>query len=309
MLNAGPGWFYPLLKRLTTTPTTQEHYQELHLGGQFVLAEAYAEVFLTCMLALTFGSGLPLMYPVAAVALAAALLDTKWKLLWMWQKPHRFKGTCSFIFLRFLNSTAFLHVCTGAWMYSWFVIRGQISSAPPSEPSPCHRLASFVVARSQGVFGAGINFAAVARVPEDQNDSVIPWSQWSRVLNTNTIGHVVLFCGMVLVQWLPVPIRALLGHIGRKVPGLSKRLSKRVVPSQEAINFSDAIQQGLIQEDECSYNLLDVDHFWVGDPQLDGPAASQPEPGSELGIARRDALQTISISRVSATIVTHDSLG
>jgi hypothetical protein len=86
----GLGYLLPAAKRALTKPYTQEQANALQLNGPFDLGSAFAEVCLVVMHALTFGAGVPALYPLAGAALLLCTLDTKVKLRYMWPVPPRF---------------------------------------------------------------------------------------------------------------------------------------------------------------------------------------------------------------------------
>lgn len=97
------------------------------------------------MQALTFGAGVPLLYPIAALAMLLNTIDTRYKLAYMWPVPRRFGATCTYTYLRLFKIMIYVHVGIGAWMHSYFHIFGQIAGAclPPAvmrgsmPPPPC----------------------------------------------------------------------------------------------------------------------------------------------------------------------------
>jgi hypothetical protein len=119
----------PAIKRLTTKAYTQDDRHELLLNGEFHLGSAVAEICLITMHTLTYGSGVPLMYPIASIALLLIVFDTKLKLKYMWPLPKRYDITCTELFLRVVKAMALVHVLFGTWMHSYFRMAGQITSA------------------------------------------------------------------------------------------------------------------------------------------------------------------------------------
>ena len=69
VLNYMFDFFLPLLWRRTTRPYTQEHHHTLLLNGEFNLGRSVAEVSLLTMHTLTYGAGIPIMYPLCALGL------------------------------------------------------------------------------------------------------------------------------------------------------------------------------------------------------------------------------------------------
>jgi len=77
------------------------------------------------MIALTYGSGLPLMYPIAAVAVTLASFDAKLKFQRMWRKPRNYGPATTQLFSRYFKVMIYVHICVGAWMQSYFTTTKQ----------------------------------------------------------------------------------------------------------------------------------------------------------------------------------------
>jgi hypothetical protein len=125
----GTNFVQPAIKRLTTKVYTQDDHHNLLLNGEFHLGSAVAEVCLITMHTLTYGAGVPLMYPLAALALLLITVDTKIKLKYMWPLPKRFDVTCTHLFLRVVKAMALVHALFATWMHSYFRMAGQITGA------------------------------------------------------------------------------------------------------------------------------------------------------------------------------------
>ena len=95
----------------------QEDHHALLLNGEFQLGRAVAEIALLTMHTLTFGAGVPVMYPICAVALLIITIDTKIKLKYMWPIPRRHDMACTNLLLN-IASRAFGFLLSGS-TYTW----------------------------------------------------------------------------------------------------------------------------------------------------------------------------------------------
>lgn len=84
------------------------------------------------MQALTFGAGIPLLYPIAAVAMLLNTVDTRLKLSFMWPLPRRFRAGCTYTYLQLVKSMTYIHVFIAIWMHSYFRMFGQIAGNQPA---------------------------------------------------------------------------------------------------------------------------------------------------------------------------------
>ena len=124
-------YLLPAFTRATTQSFSQEQHHDLLLNGDFPLGYIFAEVGLIMMHTFTFGAGVPIMYPVAALALLLIVFDTKVKLKYMWPIPRRHDVLCTKVFLAVVKGMAYVHVAFAAWMFSYFRMYGQVTGARP----------------------------------------------------------------------------------------------------------------------------------------------------------------------------------
>ena len=107
----------------------QEQHHELLLNGDFPLGFAVAEISLVTLHTLTFGAGVPIMYPVCAVALFIITVDTKIKLARMWPTPRRHDLACTNLYISVVKGAVFVHLAFAIWMFSYYRNFGQITGA------------------------------------------------------------------------------------------------------------------------------------------------------------------------------------
>jgi hypothetical protein len=129
IVNLITAFVIPAIRRRIVTPYTQEHHHALLLNGDFNLARATAEVCMLTMHTLTYGAGVPVMYPICACALLLIVVDTKLKLRYVWPIPRRFNSACSQVFLDVVQAMAIVHTAMALWMLSFFRTWGQIVGA------------------------------------------------------------------------------------------------------------------------------------------------------------------------------------
>lgn len=121
----------PRVRRCFTRVYTQEHAHALLVQSEFNLGRVMAEVAVLTMHTLTYGAGLPLLYPLCGLALLLIVLETKVKLRYVWPRPRQYDSACTRLFLRIVHGMALVHLAIAAWMFSYFRTFGQIVCAPP----------------------------------------------------------------------------------------------------------------------------------------------------------------------------------
>ena len=74
-------------------------------------------------------AGVPVMYPLCALALLLITADTKLKLMYMWPIPRRFNSVCTRLYLDIVKGMVYVHTAFAIWMLSYFRTWGQIAGA------------------------------------------------------------------------------------------------------------------------------------------------------------------------------------
>lgn len=128
-------WALPAARRRFTRTYTQEGHHRSLLNGAFHLGGASAEVCLVLLHALTYGAGVPIMYPLAGAALLFCAVDAKLKLRYVWPVPPRFDTQCTRLFLRIVQAALWVHLLVAAWQISYFRVFGQLGGAHSYAPS------------------------------------------------------------------------------------------------------------------------------------------------------------------------------
>ena len=139
----------------------QEGHHALLLNGDFQLGNAVAEISLLTMHTLTFGAGVPLMYPLCALALLLITVDTKVKLKYMWPIPRRHDMACTNLFLDIVKGMVYVHTAFAIWQFSFFRTFGQVKGAGPVHL--CIRSLTVVAAMFEHIYVEITKVAALGR--------------------------------------------------------------------------------------------------------------------------------------------------
>jgi hypothetical protein len=81
----------------------QEHLNELSVGPQPQMGLIYAEILMIALVALTYGSGLPLMYGVVCLVCVAVYWTEKHKFLKVYCMPVEYGKRITSLFVRVLR--------------------------------------------------------------------------------------------------------------------------------------------------------------------------------------------------------------
>lgn len=89
----------------------QEHLNELSVGPQPQIGLIYAEILVVALVALTYGSGLPLMYCVVCLHCIVMYWTEKHKFLHVYSMPAEYGKRIAALFVRVLRVRTLPHLC------------------------------------------------------------------------------------------------------------------------------------------------------------------------------------------------------
>eukprot|EP00892_Ulva_mutabilis_P009410 jgi/Ulvmu1/6841/UM031_0046.1 len=275
------GAVVPAVIRRVGRPYTQEQLHEMHMNAGFHLGNAFAEVSLVTMQALTFGAGIPVMYVIAAAAMLINTVDTKVKLRYVWPLPRRFGMKCTYMYLSIVKAMTYLHTLFAVWMLSYFRMHGQIANLDVAEK------------------------AALSSGADGSSESFVTWFRYERIFQVATWGHCALLLGFVLREAVPATLGSVL-KILKLAAGL-RPSAQDLVPVDADMPFMDAIQTGTMRG-MTSYNVAHVEKAVLFDdkdlaavasvndglapfPAAAAALAGVPVPPTEGAMALKSALE------------------
>ena len=96
----------------------QQDYEDINTGNEFMLEFRYSNMLIVLSLALFYSSGIPILYPMAAVFFFITYFTDKWLLLRYYRKPPKFNCYLARKTLVWFKYIIVMHVIGGILMYS-----------------------------------------------------------------------------------------------------------------------------------------------------------------------------------------------
>lgn len=101
-----------------TKQLTLQTYIDLHAGPEFNMSLKYSQVMVTVFIAMTFGVGMPALYPIACVQLCAVYALEKGMLYYSYKKPSSYDEVLNNAVLRVLLVAPIFQLSFGYWFLS-----------------------------------------------------------------------------------------------------------------------------------------------------------------------------------------------
>lgn len=105
-------------KKEITSKFSQTDLDSLYAGPEFELEMRYASLLMTVFVTLTYGAGLPLLYPICFLSFVVYYMVDKWLFLRFYSKPPQMSGKLADFAANVLPYAIFLHVSFAMWMFS-----------------------------------------------------------------------------------------------------------------------------------------------------------------------------------------------
>ncbi len=96
---------------------TEQELRESVNGEDFKLAAFYAEAFLLLFVSLMYGSGMPILYPLAVCGFTLKFFSCKWGVLAVYRDPPMFGPQFGTTTTHLLPCALILHCCVGVWIW------------------------------------------------------------------------------------------------------------------------------------------------------------------------------------------------
>ena len=117
------------LNRAVTKCVIQEDYEDLYTGPEFLLQVRYAQLLCTVFVTVSFSSGLPILYAIAAVSLFGMYWTDKVLLLRYHKITPGYTKWTSMQVVRIMPLAAVAHILFGFFMYSYpFVLSSDLNT-------------------------------------------------------------------------------------------------------------------------------------------------------------------------------------
>ena len=113
--------YHANIKRHRTSPSlalTQSELNKIHIGPEFELSYRYAQLLSTLFVCLTFSSGIPLLYVVAAVNFYVAYVADKYLFIHLCREPVPYSAEMGKEVTRLIPIGIALHLAMSVWMLS-----------------------------------------------------------------------------------------------------------------------------------------------------------------------------------------------
>jgi hypothetical protein len=101
-----------------TKQLTQHAYEQLNLGMEFDFSSAVSNIIFITFMAFSFGPGLPILYPLAAMNLFVIYWSHKTWLLKFFRKPPNFNSDMIRRTMYWIKTAIFAHAILGIMMYN-----------------------------------------------------------------------------------------------------------------------------------------------------------------------------------------------
>ena len=86
-------------------------------GAIFKLEDRYPILLNVIFVTLTYSSGMPILYPIAACTFGIMYMTDKIALLRLYNRPPKYKASLAKLTLDILPIALVLHLCIAVWMY------------------------------------------------------------------------------------------------------------------------------------------------------------------------------------------------
>ena len=127
-------WALSRVRRLTSRPSTQQQLNELMVGPEFRFDFRLASAFTTATIALVYGVGLPILFPIAALTFFITFWTDRAGLVFLYRSPGRISPMIVNQFVSTAPYLVFLHVAVGIWMLSSSELFGSVGRSPLGAP-------------------------------------------------------------------------------------------------------------------------------------------------------------------------------
>jgi hypothetical protein len=104
--------------RKSTKQVTQQDYENKYTGAELQMDYKYANILVVTLLVMTYGSGIPIMYPIAALYFFATYWVDKSLIFYNYRKPLFFDEKLALHTQGYLKLAIILHLIVGALMLS-----------------------------------------------------------------------------------------------------------------------------------------------------------------------------------------------
>lgn len=123
---------YTCKKVNRTRKTSIKKYIDLYAGSTFLITSQHAEILNISFVTLTFGFGIPILFPIACLAYFCLYLTERISLFYFYQKPPMYGLELNKTVLRYLMFAPLFYFAFGYWMCS----SRQLLSNDFLKPSP-----------------------------------------------------------------------------------------------------------------------------------------------------------------------------
>lgn len=97
---------------------TIQAFQEIYNGPEFTLHYKYSFILVVVFISFTFGSGLPILFPVGFLSLLLFYVVERLMIAYSYQKPPMYGSKTNQATLKMMSMAPILYCCGGAWFYS-----------------------------------------------------------------------------------------------------------------------------------------------------------------------------------------------
>jgi len=101
-----------------TRQLSQEDYENVNTGPDAEMEVKYANILVVTYVTMFYGSGIPILYLIAACFFFATFWVDKWMILYYYRKPANFDETLALKTLSWFKFALVLHFIGGILMYS-----------------------------------------------------------------------------------------------------------------------------------------------------------------------------------------------
>ena len=101
-----------------TKQVTQEDYDAINTGSELLMDYKFANILVVTLIVMTYGSGIPIMYPIAALYFFATYWTDKFLIYYHHRKPLFFDEKLALHTQGWLKLAIVLHLCVGFLMMS-----------------------------------------------------------------------------------------------------------------------------------------------------------------------------------------------
>ena len=127
-------WGLSRVRRLATRPSTQQQLNDLMVGPEFRFDFRLASAFTTATIALIYGAGLPILFPIAALTFFITFWTDRAGLVFLYRSPGRISPMIVNQFVSTAPYLVFIHVAVGIWMLSSSELFGSVGLSPVGAP-------------------------------------------------------------------------------------------------------------------------------------------------------------------------------